>query len=618
VHIDDFNAQGGIAEDAVRAFYTCPSYTTVVLIWNIFITHFNQAIIILQEVVDNSDSEFESSTIQWALYSIVAIIPFVSSSNIMALLQIFSRAVKHTNTILTWVGSEWRLWFHKIHAPIFRHFWRAGLLKEALAESGQVIKYLHSCFYRGDAEVVERLRWSQMNQHFILCDMGRLPEAIQMIQQPDTENPEDHDFFLHPCLIQTRILRRTGRNQEALQLLRSGVADGSRKFWTDNGKIYDLVLYFLLVELAATWGQVGQPEKALKDAEQAAAACRKDVDDNEVDQQKSTLVHSLTTLSNCLAAVQRNNEALAISHEAVSIYTQNEGQMWDDFLYTIRKQELGANAFHSLSLRLTTAGEFNEAIVNAKKATKLYRKLVALAPRHLPTLGSSLQNLASILWKVGHQEEAIAACEEAAGMMRKVVDIETYFLPALADALDQLAGYLTEKGDIISASAATTESTAVRRRFASLPPQLDFLFEKIELEGDDEDDTDGKEEWETASEADASMDAEVLPAAGPPAATTIILPSDVLRPEHVISVEIQPTGNSKTSPVVNDQLVASADNDVSLQARTSTSRAESSGLKISFEVNLSKTDIVWIVVGISSLVGILSVLVVIVVIHLVQ
>jgi hypothetical protein len=150
-----------------------------------------------------------------------------------------------------------------------------------------------------------------------------------------------------------------------------------------------------------------------------------------------------------------------------------------------------------------------------------------------------------------------------------------------------------------------------------LPPQLDFLFEKIELEGDDEDDTDGKEEWETASEADASMDAEVLPAASPPAATTIILPSDVLRPEHVISVEIQPTGNSKTSPVVNDQLVASADlNDVSLQARTSTSRAESSGLKISVEVNLSKMDIVWIVVGISSLVGILSVLVVIVVIRL--
>ncbi|KAJ7836316.1 hypothetical protein B0H13DRAFT_1556402, partial [Mycena leptocephala] len=159
-----------------------------------------------------------------------------------------------------------------------------------------------------------------------------------------------------------------------------------------------------------------------------------------------TLIHSLTTLSNCLAAVQRNNEALAISHEAVSIYTQNAGQMWHDFLYIIRNQELGANAFHSLSLRLTTAGELNEAIVNAEKATKLYRELVALAPRHLPTLASSLQNLASILWNVSHREEAIAACKEAVSIMQKVVEIEMYFLPALADALDQLAGYLTEKG----------------------------------------------------------------------------------------------------------------------------------------------------------------------------
>jgi tetratricopeptide (TPR) repeat protein len=277
--------------------------------------------------------------------------------------------------------------------------------------------------------------------------------------------------------------------------------------------------------------------------------------------------------------------------------------MWYDFLYIIRNQELGANAFHSLSLRLTTAGELNEAIVNAEKATKLYRELVALAPRHLPTLASSLQNLASILWSVSHREEAIAACKEAVSIMQKVVEIEMYFLPALADALDQLAGYLTEKGDIVGASAVTIESTTVRRRFASLLPQPDFLFEKIELEGDDEDNTDVKEECETASEADISMDAEVLPAA----TITIISSSNVLRPDPIVSVEIQPTGNSKTSQVVNYQLVASADNNVSLQARTSISRAQNSGLKISFEVNLSKKDILWILVWISCLVGILSV-----------
>ncbi|KAJ7933992.1 hypothetical protein B0H13DRAFT_1511313, partial [Mycena leptocephala] len=130
-----------------------------------------------------------------------------------------------------------------------------------------------------------------------------------------------------------------------------------------------------------------------------------------------------------------------------------------------------ANAFHSLSLRLTTAGELYKAIMNAEKTTKLFRELVELAPRHLPTLASSLQNLASIQWKVGHPEEAITACEEAVSIMRTFVDPERYFLPALADMLDNLEGYLTEKGDLNSASAATAESTEVRRKSASLPPE---------------------------------------------------------------------------------------------------------------------------------------------------
>ncbi|KAJ7855375.1 hypothetical protein B0H13DRAFT_1727942, partial [Mycena leptocephala] len=262
---------------------------------------------------------------------------------------------------------------------------------------------------------------------------------------PDSMAVNDPDFLL-PCIIQTRILQRLGRSQEVLQILKRCMADGCQKLWTDNGKVFHLHLYFIFAELAAAWGHVEQTGKALIHAEQAAAACREDVNKDEVEQQKCTLIHSLTTLSNCLAAVGRNDEALTISHEAVSIYTQNAAQMWDDFLFTIRKQELGANAFHSLSLRLTTAGELNEAIVNVEKATELYRELVVLAPRHLPTLASCLQNLALILQKVGSREEAITACEEAVGIMQKVAEIETYFLPALANALDQLAGYLTEKG----------------------------------------------------------------------------------------------------------------------------------------------------------------------------
>ncbi|KAJ7891214.1 hypothetical protein B0H14DRAFT_2161703, partial [Mycena olivaceomarginata] len=259
-------------------------------------------------------------------------------------------------------------------------------------------------------------------------------------------------------------LRRAGRNQEALQLLRRGVAAGRRKYWTNSVEVFDLHLDFLLSESAAAWEYGGHQERALKHAERAVAACRKDMGPRE--DQKCILIHSLVTLSNCLSTLGRNDEALMAAEEAVSIYTENAPHMWGDLLYTIRKQELGANALHALSLQLVISGTAEQALLNAEKATGLYRELVALAPRHLPTLASSLRDLGSILWDVGRRDEAIAAFEEAVGIMWKLVNPETYFLPALAEALDQLAGYLTEKGDVRGAAAAAAECAQVQRVFA--------------------------------------------------------------------------------------------------------------------------------------------------------
>ncbi|KAJ7802880.1 hypothetical protein B0H14DRAFT_2276447, partial [Mycena olivaceomarginata] len=130
-----------------------------------------------------------------------------------------------------------------------------------------------------------------------------------------------------------------------------------------------------------------------------------------------------------------------------------------------------ANAFHTLSLRLTPSGKAQQALQNTEKATELYRELVALAPRHLPTLASSLRNLGSILWDVGCRDKAVTACKEAVSIMRKVSSLETYFLSALAEALEQLMGYLGEKGDVGGASAAAAECAEVRREFAVLPPE---------------------------------------------------------------------------------------------------------------------------------------------------
>ncbi|KAJ7481846.1 hypothetical protein FB451DRAFT_955061, partial [Mycena latifolia] len=208
-------------------------------------------------------------------------------------------------------------------------------------------------------------------------------------------------------------------------------------------------------------------EKALKNAEQAVSACRQDVDDEYVEEQKCALAHSLTTLSNCLAVVGRNNEAIGIAEEATSIYASLRA----GFLYSLRKQELGANAFLALSRRLATSGLVEEALSNAAKAISLYRELVSLAPRHLPALASSLKNVASILRRVGRLGESVAACEEAVSIMRKVADTETYFLQDLAEALEQLARYLLGKCDTERASAAISESAEVRRKIELLPPQ---------------------------------------------------------------------------------------------------------------------------------------------------
>ncbi|KAJ7815473.1 hypothetical protein B0H14DRAFT_2603363, partial [Mycena olivaceomarginata] len=65
------------------------------------------------------------------------------------------------------------------------------------------------------------------------------------------------------------------------------------------------------------------------------------------------------------------------------------------------------------------------------------------------------------------------------------------------EALDQLAGYLVEKGDVGGAAAAVAECAEVRREFAVLPPEPEFLFEKVVdmVESDNE-----EEGWAEADE----------------------------------------------------------------------------------------------------------------------
>ncbi|KAF7357888.1 Tetratricopeptide repeat family [Mycena venus] len=518
----DINSLGILIEDVVRAYYTCPSHTFDLLMWNIFITHFEQAVVVLRETVERSSPK--SHTITWVLYNIADIVQLVPKSKRMSLLQMMSKIVQNFGAVLAHWHHDFQWLFEIILTPIFIHLCTTGFLDNALATSDKVMEYFHS---KTDIDMDERLWWLRSSQPFILSDMGRIFDATVMIQQIDRVLQDRQYDVLRRCIIRNRILQRTRRNQEALQMLRRTVAVCLKEFWSDKGQVFNLHFHFLLVELAAAQGNAAQPERALKDAEWAVSACQK-ADDADAEARKCTVVHALTTFSNCLAAVGRNEEALTVVEDAVAIYTQNVEHMWDNYLFSIRKEELGANAFHSLSLRLATLDKPEEALVNANKATELYRELVTLAPGHLPTLTSSLRNLASILSNIGRRAEALSTCVEAVHIMRMVVDRE----PKVTTG---------------AAAAANEDAEDARGRFADLPPQPEFLFEQVEMEWEDEvvpQESKADEGWETVSEGNESEYHEALDT---PTDVQEMFKVPEIEPEHSIVTESLPTLKSRAA-----------------------------------------------------------------------
>jgi hypothetical protein len=138
-------------EDAVWAFYTCPSKPSDCLIQNIFITHFDEAIVILRDVVKKLTSD--PTTNEWILWTIANIITFLPTPNQLALLQVSVRTIKHFGAILASRGSAWKWVLYDLFSPISHHLWRIGLLNDTLQVCEQVIKYLDSRFNSDDVTV---------------------------------------------------------------------------------------------------------------------------------------------------------------------------------------------------------------------------------------------------------------------------------------------------------------------------------------------------------------------------------------------------------------------------------------------------------------------------------
>jgi tetratricopeptide (TPR) repeat protein len=517
VELGNLNPSGGVdIEDAVRIYFLSPSDPPTgisPLIQNIFIVHFRNAITILRVLISSfmANPSSESDILINRAFGIIRddILQIVTRSSQLVLIEIMGEIVSYFQATPT---STPQTGWSSIDAMVCDHSqacWIVGLLDNALAVVDEVIERRRLCFNAEDADDVDQLRWFHLHRAFVLYDMGRIPEAIAAVREVNklllpSELTAIDGLFL--CLLQTRILQRTGRTKEALKFLKRAVSNADRGYWTENPELYSFYSRNLLAELTAIREHMGHLGRALGDAERGVAICRRAADGKPAEHRKHGLVYYLSIFSSCLASVGREEEALVAIQEATSIYIQDAPRMWGNFAHTVRRQELGARCLHSLSLRLATQGWLDEALDNAKKANKLYRELVLLAPVHMPSLASSLRNLAQILRKLDLHDESIAACEEAASILRKVAKTETYFLVALVQAIDELTGYLSEKGDTERASRVISESIEVRAKIAALPPEPDFIFEEIEIKSEEEEDTvfrRGEEkEWETATESD--------------------------------------------------------------------------------------------------------------------
>ncbi|KAJ6499866.1 hypothetical protein DFH09DRAFT_1375915 [Mycena vulgaris] len=593
-----------VINDAMRAYCRLgPAIPDVLpLIKNIFIAHFDQAVAVLREIaskfmtIPNSDPTS-------IFHGLLEILPHVTRAKQLVLVEIMTKIVGHLRT--NKAPSSYQT--HGMLLNFSWALWNAGSLNDAIALCDEAVECLR-CSPRDDG--YSDLDSWLVRRIFILWDMGQISQAIEAAGLLVIEKMTDSLDILNYYMIRKQILQRAGRNWEAVKLLRD--ACGELEWLRVEDPYLFGYAHTLLADLAAAQRLTGQLGKAVEDAERAVAACREDVEGENMELQKHALVHSLTTLSNCLAGVGRNDEALVAAEEAASTYSLHAPRMWGGFLYTLRREELGANAFHASSLRLVASGQLEAALLNAERATESYRELVFLAPLHLPTLASSLQNLASILWNIGRRDESISTCDEAVSIVRKVADNETYLLGALGEALDQLAGYLSEKRDTEGASAVTDESAEVRHRIGLLPLEPEFLFLHFETESEDEDDD---QAWETATESEeeyhhAAMDVEV---AGLDPASTITSQDLPSTPPISSTTETQSEENTvsqtpaiasmeqATTPPVTSRAEIHVSEDIAKPATPPPRVADilSTPLEVKLHLRSTPMDILWwILVGV--------------------
>ncbi|KAJ7633433.1 hypothetical protein DFH06DRAFT_692295 [Mycena polygramma] len=428
-----------VMEDAIRAVYASPSRPQEVhsispLIEHFFIHQFNLTHMVLRNVTKSliNTPACDPSILAFAIAKI---------SDTLSPVYLPHQMVHQHDEFMLGNLAELVTSFRMIvgmsqkHRDFFLYalwqycwgLWLVGRLEEALDITHQAIELIRSS-HKTTAELVLN-DWIP-DQVFMLFELGRIADAHNLLDTIAASDEEDNERAF--CgFVHSHILRRMGKHQEALLVLTHIRGAGQLE-----GNI--LAADIAMVEL-----NLNESQSAAACAEKTVIACRASLAEmTGSEEAQASLTYALTIFSDCLVAVGRHAEALSASEEAVDL-ALSLNELSGNWPSVVRLQELKARALHAFSLRLVSSARLEEGLRIAKDATVLYRELVELAPRHLPSFAASLQNLASILWST-RQVEAIAACEEAIKIIRRVAGNECYFLPSLHDAVQQLSTYVAD------------------------------------------------------------------------------------------------------------------------------------------------------------------------------
>ncbi len=201
-------------------------------------------------------------------------------------------------------------------------------------------------------------------------------------------------------------------------------------------------------------------------AQRAADISRPTEDASETD--RATYASRRLSLSRCLAASGRRDEALETAQEATKLYRtlaeHNPAAYTPDL----------AGSLNNLASYLASNGQRHEALQTAQEAVSIRRTLAEHNPTaYNPKLAISLDNLALRLAEDGQRGKALEAAQEATDYYHNLArEDRKVYDPNYATSLNNLAKYLAEDGQRDEALTTARKAVSIRRRLADQNPAI--------------------------------------------------------------------------------------------------------------------------------------------------